>query len=264
MIDFSRLSFLGAGGLGRLAETDVVVVGAGGGGSHLVQQLAHLAVKRITVIDPDNLENSNVNRVVGTDYDDVGQSKASLLARRFGALGSQIVPLVDTVESGNGIAALQRSDLCIAAVDGFGTRHIIEYFCRMAHVPLIDIGMQITVRDGRPISAGGQIVTSLPGDLCFWCLEFLTDARLALERQEYAPRGTAFAQQVISVNGLLASQAVINALAIITGFLGKSSVSKYLVYNALRHTLSEEMIVSLKAGVTCEHYPLSRAGWFAR
>ena len=69
--DFSRQSFLGAQSERKLAETRVAIVGLGGGGSHIAQQLAHVGVGHFRLIDPDCMEASNLNRLVGATQSDV-------------------------------------------------------------------------------------------------------------------------------------------------------------------------------------------------
>ena len=264
----SRLAFLGAAGLAKIKSLRTAVVGAGGSGSHLVQQLAHLGVVSVIIIDPDWLERSNVNRVVMSHYGLVGQPKAELLQWRLRRLRSRLEPIVDSVESPDAIAALQQCDVCFGAVDHSGTRHLIEYFCRMAFVPLIDVAMQITPgrnADEPPIvSAGGRVVTSLPCGACFWCMEFLHDDLITRERTEYADGARALQQQVVSINGLLASQAITNMLGLFAGFAGAGGVTRYISYNALDQTMRPHPNL-LGVGLdTCSHYRAEGAGWAVR
>jgi molybdopterin-synthase adenylyltransferase len=267
MNDDSRLMFLGATGLASLRGARAVVVGAGGSGSHLIQQLAHLGVGEIIAIDPDDLERSNVNRVVLSHYRAVGQAKADLIAYRLRKVG-RVQGMVLRIEEPDAISALQSADICFSAVDHFGTRHIIEYFARMALVPVIDVGMQITVEGDdesrRVTSAGGQVVTSLPGGACFRCLGFLTDELLTRERNRYAGTQVEYEQQVISVNGLLASQAVTNMLGLFAGFVALSGLARYISYNALTGTMRPHPLLSGVDLNACPHYPLQDAGWSAR
>ena len=61
----SRQSFLGIRSDEILSSVRVGVIGLGGGGSHVVQQLAHIGVCDFVICDPDKVEESNLNRLVG-------------------------------------------------------------------------------------------------------------------------------------------------------------------------------------------------------
>ena len=217
MNSMSRMSFLGDG-LAWLRGATVTVLGAGGGGSHIAQQVAHLGVGRLPLVDFDPLEHHNVNRVVGAGYGDVGELKADLLAKRFWDLGTRVIPVPHKAESREGRRWIEQSDVVFGAVDGARARNNIEGFCRGALVPFIDIGLKIHVADDETtvLAIGGQIVTSVPGGPCLWCAEVLTDEALLLDRQEYLAGRPE--QQVVSLNGILASQAVSGMLSLMTGY----------------------------------------------
>jgi molybdopterin-synthase adenylyltransferase len=257
MMDESRLSFLGRAGLQRLREATVTVLGAGGGGSHVAQQLAHLAVGTVPLVDPDLLERSNVNRVVGVGYGDVGKRKAALLASRLSGLGACVISIRARAEHPSARAWIERSDVVVGAVDTFRVRDNIEKMCRSAFVPYLDIGVTIAVDDAQRVRAiGGQVAVSLPGGPCLWCLGILSDERLVADRVEYVSGMPE--QQVISMNGLLASQAVNSALALIADFAPRFPPPQLVRYNGLMHELRRDDAL---AGARCPHYPVDDAGW---
>ncbi|WP_194915337.1 ThiF family adenylyltransferase [Catenulispora rubra] len=76
-------------GQALLAATKVGVIGAGGAGSPLIQQLAHLGVGHLVVIDPDRIDVTNLSRVVGATRRDartwLTSSRRLERVRRFGA-----------------------------------------------------------------------------------------------------------------------------------------------------------------------------------
>ena len=56
------------------------MVGTGGTGSHVITQLAHLGVRKLLLIDPDTIEESNLPRLIGASLADIGKLKAEVLA----------------------------------------------------------------------------------------------------------------------------------------------------------------------------------------
>jgi molybdopterin-synthase adenylyltransferase len=69
-------SFLGADSDAVLAGVEVGIIGLGGGGSHVVQQLAHVGVGKFVPVDDDIIEEKNLNRLVGGTAEDVKVERA--------------------------------------------------------------------------------------------------------------------------------------------------------------------------------------------
>ena len=65
-----NIRFFGKEGQERLAEVQVSVIGIGGLGTHVVQQLALLGVGKLTLIDSEDLDFTNLNRYIGVRYED--------------------------------------------------------------------------------------------------------------------------------------------------------------------------------------------------
>jgi hypothetical protein len=250
------MSFLGRG-LDWLKAATITVLGAGGGGSHIAQQLAHLGVRRLILVDPDRLEDTNVNRVVGAAYGDIGELKAHLLADRFADLGTEIIAVDVRAESPRGRYSIERSDVVFGAVDGARARRNIESLCRAALVPYIDVGLKIHMADDDVtiLAIGGQIVTSLPGGPCLRCAEVVTEQSLLEDREEYLAGRPE--QQVVSMNGVLASQAVNGMLSVMTGYAPDFPLPAMIAYDGLSHIMKPDTYVQ----GPCPHFPVEDAGW---
>jgi len=65
-----QIRLFGEDGQKKIQNASVAIVGAGGLGSHVVQQLGFLGVGSLIIIDPDELEETNRNRLIGVHYDD--------------------------------------------------------------------------------------------------------------------------------------------------------------------------------------------------
>jgi molybdopterin/thiamine biosynthesis adenylyltransferase len=256
MKDSSRLAYLGKG-LQHLRRSTVTVIGAGGGGSHLGQQLAHVGVGTLSLIDSDVIEESNVNRVVCSGYDVVGKPKPVVLAKRLRGLGGNVVPVVARAESSEGRSWIERSDLALGAVDGVRARHNIESIFRAALVPYIDIGLKIDLGDdGNVIGIGGQVFLSFPGRACLQCMGIVTEEGMLRDREEYAVGDPD--QQVISLNGILASQAADTVIALLTGFAPDFPPRLLLRYDGLLHRMLPDADAER---ISCPHYLQAQAGW---
>jgi hypothetical protein len=231
--EYARQALLvGAEGQAKLHGARVAVIGAGGGGSHVIQQLAYAGVGEIVVIDPDVYQNSNRHRLVAGLRADLGSPKVDIfhrLVKKIG-LGGQVrrvraaVPDVDAVE------ALRDCDVIVGCVDTLFARSDLQELASRYLVPYIDIGATIrsvpeaSANDPRIVVAG-NIFTFMPGSFCLWCCGFLTPEKI--EAEQNGPTRGYFEKnrqeaQVVSFNGVLASQAVTEVLQILTGFRGIS------------------------------------------
>lgn len=85
---FDRQGFLGARSEELLRTATVAIVGLGGGGSHIAQQLGHVGVGNLILFDPDQVEHSNLNRLVGATTRDADDRtyKVDVAARLVEAL----------------------------------------------------------------------------------------------------------------------------------------------------------------------------------
>src|SRR5262245_12332217 len=86
---YERQSFLGVSSAERIANCTVAVVGLGGGGSHVVQQLAHIGFQRFVLYDADIVEESNLNRLIGAQSRDARAETSKLHIAKTMILGLQ-------------------------------------------------------------------------------------------------------------------------------------------------------------------------------
>jgi hypothetical protein len=206
--DFSRQSFLGKASDSDLWNTRVAIVGLGGGGSHIAQQLAHLGVGNYRLIDPDSIEASNLNRLVGGTQADVEMKrlKVDILARTIRAIRPDAQVNVCPFKWQEADAFLKDAHVLFGCIDGYLQRDFLESAARRFMLPYIDIGMDVTKVGPSHYAVAGQVILSRPGQPCMRCIGFLTPERLAREENDYGDAG--INPQVVWTNGALASLAV--------------------------------------------------------
>jgi molybdopterin/thiamine biosynthesis adenylyltransferase len=231
---------IGSGSDALLGDASVAVIGLSGGGSHVCQQLAHLGIGHLIGIDDQLVEDVQLGRMVGAVASDVDSSFKTAVMRR---VAESIDPAIvfegvrDRFPASEARRLLLDVDLVIACVDSFGAREQINAFCRRHHLPLIDIGMNIeTDRNGHLLSAAGQAVVVLPDSPCLRCGPLLSDAVLEREQRERPPGydlnpDSLGDPQVVSMNGVLASEGVNCALDLITGYSNGARGAAWWLYN---------------------------------
>lgn len=206
--DFSRQSFLGDRAQEILAGIRVVIAGLGGGGSHIVQQLAHVGVGEIRLIDPDSMESSNLNRLVGATQEDVDKAtpKVEIAKRTIQAIRPWINAVVDQKKWQEVDYLLKDAHLIFGCLDGYQQRDYLEGAARRYCIPYIDIGMDVTKVSDNAFAVAGQMIMTRPDGPCMRCLGFITDERVNKEENKYGDAG--INPQVVWTNGTLASLAV--------------------------------------------------------
>jgi molybdopterin-synthase adenylyltransferase len=255
---FSRQSFLGVDAQERISRCTVGVCGLGGGGSHIVQQLAHIGFLNYVLFDRDRIEKSNLNRLVGGTQQDVLDRTLKIdIARRLilGIRPGANVEIFPTFWQDNS-TALKKCDLVLGCVDGLDERSQLEAACRSHLIPLIDIGMDVR-RNDTGYSVAGQVILSMPGCACMRCMNFLDDESLAKEAAAYGAAGAN--PQVVWTNGMLSSAAIGLAVDMVTGWSKSLRKSIYLSHRGAAMTLSSDPIAAF-APETCTHYPITEVG----
>lgn len=175
----------------KLRSLRAVVVGVGGTGSPLATLLARAGVGELVLVDGDDLEETNLNRVRGYRKADVGSSKASVLAAYIEGLGlpgavTSIPEYLD--QSPAAIDAIATADVLFGCTDDVTGRDLMNqaayYYC----VPFIDMGLTGAIRDdedGQPYlyDHRGRVSVVMPeAGACLRCQGVVTEAKLAYER----------------------------------------------------------------------------------
>jgi hypothetical protein len=252
--------------LGQHAESvfnsaTVAIVGLGGGGSHVAQQLAHVGIGNFILLDSQEIEESNMNRLIGATAEDVRLAmKKVVIAKRLihGIRPSAVV--VDCPERWQDVAIqLRTADVIFGCLDGFAARRELEACARRFLIPYIDIGMDVYPPvGGWPPRMVGQIIASIPGRPCMTCFGFLNETNLAREASKYGAAG--INPQVVWANGILASTAVGIAVDILTGWNNSPDrATACYSFDGNSNTVARDPRLKYLPD-KCVHYPTEQAG----
>lgn len=226
----------GEEGQERLSEAEVTVVGVGGIGSVIAVQAARVGIGQLNLVDPDQLELSNLPRVYGSDELDIGRPKVEILSEQLERIASGLtVTTHKTVVEAEDVApVLKRSDAVIAGLDQMRSRSYLNQYCVRHGIPYIDAGVVINTESEteaeRVQSKDGFIQTVIPGTTaCFDCLDRIDPQQTRIERlpeddvevevEEGYVEGTALTPEpaVVPLNTTVAGMAVTELVAYLTG-----------------------------------------------
>jgi len=256
---------LAFGEKGQIAISQIAfgVIGAGGLGSAIIEGLARLGVRNITVIDPDIAEISNVNRVSGMTLEDgkAGVAKVQIASRTVHSIirDANVTAIKASVFTPASIERLKKSDIIVAATDNHATRMFAQRIGAQYLIPVISVGVNIDVdENGAIVDVSGEFAIALPG-ATGWCLscghvydpeQAAIELADAAEQRRWIQRGyitgaDVKAPAVIHLNGVVANLALAEIHNLVAPF--KKFVS-YFTYNQLR---GELMPYTIERNQTC-------------
>jgi molybdopterin/thiamine biosynthesis adenylyltransferase len=249
-----RQSFLGADSDQILDAATIGIIGTGGGGSHLVQQLAHVGIGGYVPTDPDSIDLTNTNRLIGGTLADVEKNlpKVQIAERQIRGLLPHARVRAVKRDWRLALSELKDCDILIGAVESFKDRDELERFARRFMIPYIDIGMDVLPIVEHEFLISGQVILSMPGGPCLRCCNFINEERLAREVERYGAAGPR--PQVVWPNGVLASTAVGIAIELLTPWHRERRSFLYLEYDGNRKTLSPSHWSEALQSRCCPHY----------
>jgi len=261
-----QIRLFGALGQKILRQLSIGVVGVGGTGSPVLQQLAHLGVSRFLLIDPDTVERSNLNRLIGAEPKDVGKLKVAVAERSIHRINpsAQVEASATSVLLAKDAEALADVDIVFGCTDSQGSRAVLNQLAYQYLIPTIDMGVAIVVSGENVSRIIGRTQMLSPGLGCLICgnlldpeavrVDLLTDFERRADPYIVGAREPAPA--VISLNSTMASVAVTMFLSAVTGIPAKA---RLVNYNAVNGTMRVGMI---KPHPEC--YVCSQSGALAR
>jgi molybdopterin/thiamine biosynthesis adenylyltransferase len=227
--------------LGRLR---VAIVGLGGTGSLVAQQLAHLGVTNFVLIDPDSVEVTNLNRLVGATPQSVGMPKVAVAARHIAAINpnTRSIEIAADVVDVHTAATLTSVDFIFGCTDSMASRAVLNQLAYQYLVPCIDMGVAIGVSNGTVQYISGRTQMLSPGIACLVCTDKLDAEQVRRElmtpeqrkRDPYIVGDSIPQPSVISLNSTVVSAAVTMFLAALTGVPSKA---RMLVYDGILGSL---------------------------
>jgi molybdopterin/thiamine biosynthesis adenylyltransferase len=238
---FHRQELLfGREGQQRIIARSVAIVGVGGLGSHVAQQLAYLGTRRFVLIDADRVSESNLNRLVGATPRDAAEArlKVEVAERMVRSISGEahVERIGEGLVSERAFGLIAETDFIFGCVDNDASRLILNELCQAYVRPYLDLATDIDPDDG---TFGGRLIYA-DGQACVSCKNLLdqdavryglaSDAAREEEERIYGVRRGALAgtgPAVVSLNGILASLAVTEFMMETTGIRAAEVLLEY-------------------------------------
>jgi proteasome lid subunit RPN8/RPN11 len=167
-----------------LGDLRVAIVGAGGTGSAVAEQLVRLGVRRMLLIDNDTLSASNVTRVYGSTPSRIGDPKIDVLKDHLRAIAPDLdCAVVRGVITTRSVALnLRGCDVVFGCTDDNAGRLVLSRLSTYLLTPVIDVGVLLSSDEaGRLSGIDGRITALMPGAGCLVCRNRIDMARASAE-----------------------------------------------------------------------------------
>lgn len=225
-----------------LANLQIGVVGCGGTGSAVAEQLARLGVGRLLLVDYDVLSDSNVTRVFGSSPAEVGRSKVEVLSDHLQRIapGTEVVTVVGSVNELETARALTSCDVAYGCTDDNAGRLVLSRLASYYSLPVFDLGVLLSSDQGLLSGVDGRISVIAPGAACLVCRGRIDLSRAAAEQlseseraartaEGYAPELVGVEPAVVAYTAAVASFAVAELLERLIGYGGDARPSELML-----------------------------------
>ncbi|MEM0358814.1 MAG: HesA/MoeB/ThiF family protein [Candidatus Hadarchaeales archaeon] len=212
----------------KLGKAHVIVVGLGGLGCPSSLYLAAAGVGRITLVDAERVEESNLNRQVLHWTRDVGRSKAGSAAEKLRELNPSVgVEVVEEKLGEENVGEILKGDVVVDGLDNYETRYLVNSHCVKKGIPFVHAAVEGFI---------GQLLTVVPGKgPCLRCVI-----------PEPPPPKPLF-PVLGPVPGVMGCLQALEVIKLLTG-LGKPLVGRLLLFEGKGMTFEE---VEVKRNPNC-------------
>lgn len=242
-----------------LRDLHVGVVGLGGLGSPMAEQLVRMGVSAITLIDDDVLDTpSNIRRIFGSTAADLRATtppaKVDVVGRHLDqlGLGTGVRRIRGDIRSEKVFRALLDTDVVLCGTDTHGSRATLNELPSPYLLPVIDVGVRVGVKSGGLLAAlTAELRVLTPTTPCLWCRRAISaeviraenlpdETRVKLQAEGYIAGGIGEPAPSVVALTVLASSVATCALLVLLSEEGDVAPSGVIVDGFLGYTMETE------------------------
>jgi len=215
-----------------IGDLRIAIIGCGGTGSAVAEQLVRLGARNITLVDPDTLSESNVTRVYGSTLADVGRPKVDVLGDHLQRISEKTVVerVYGKVTNEASARRLVGADVVFGCTDDNAGRLRLSRFSSFYLAPVIDCGVLLdSDGSGRLRRIDGRVTILYPGAACLVCRGRIDLNRAAAEelaeaehqrlvKEGYAPALPGVEPAVVAFTTAVAAASVAELIERLVGY----------------------------------------------
>jgi molybdopterin-synthase adenylyltransferase len=182
-------TFWGEKNHAHIARLRIGIIGLGSVGSIVGESLARMGIQRPVMVDFDEVQEHNLDRLLGTTRDDIGQLKIYVAKRQFEkastASNIQILTSPSPITEEAGYRQALDCDILISCVDRPWPRHVLNHIAYNHLIPVIDGGIRVRLNPKTLLFEGAewQLQTVGPERICLQCLGVYNPSHVNTERE---------------------------------------------------------------------------------
>lgn len=162
----------------NLARLRIGIVGLGSVGSLVAETLVRMGLQNFVLIDFDEVQAHNLDRLVTATRRDIGKLKVDVTTKRMKAAATakrvHIEKIPFSVVEEHGYRAALDCDVIFSCVDRPRARKILNHLAYAHLIPVIDGGIAVRFKNGGFSGVDWQLQTVAPGRVCLECLRTFT------------------------------------------------------------------------------------------
>ena len=269
-----QIRAFGLKGQELLSGLDIGIVGTGGTGSAVAEQLARAGVKKFTLVDHDRFSKSNMTRLYGSYADTADLHKVRIIRDNIRRIEprSTVRCIVDDVISQRVLAKLKNCDVIFSCTDRHAPRSVLNELAHQFFIPVIDMGVGIDATNGRIDGGSVRVTLSSPSLPCLYCIgiinpdHILAESLSKNERESrqmmgYIPQLDDDVPSVIELTTLAASYAVFMMKDLFFNIMESNSNMLLVDIKSLRSSMlmasvKDDCVCAMRYG-TGDYSPLS-------
>jgi len=215
-------------GQALLENSRVAIVGLGGTGSAAAVQCARAGVGELLLIDYDDAEESNLNRLYGLtpSQAESGASKTEVVTEHLHSISGVDIDTIDTeITDYRILPTLLDADVILGCTDSEQSRAYLNKQALLYGIPYVDVGCGPEANEGEVLSLWAEVRRVLSGGPCLFCMDVVdsqavggeglpNEAREDAQRDEYLPDDV-IEPSLVTMTTTAASMGVTQAFALL-------------------------------------------------
>lgn len=263
-----QIRTFGSAGQALLGSLRVGVVGAGGTGSAVFEQLVRLGVGEITVIDDDAVTSTNLTRIHESGMGDLDRPKVNVAMRAAERIGleTNVRPVEGRITEHEVARTLIHCDIVFGCTDDNRGRAILSRLAYWYLIPVLDTAFLVDTAGAEVRGLYGRVTTVSPGTACLFCRNRIDQAQLVAEALPIDERERLAAEGYVP--GLADPDPSVGTYTTLTGTLAVSELLDRLFGlsgddppTELLARVHDRMLSTTRAAPRDGHYCADRSVW---